>query len=178
MRTGRCESTQLGGLRPREDTGLRILSRGEKGVPFCLCFSPEAPQRHFSLMTHWLNLGHRLLPTTAMARGARFWLAEPHRVPPRLGREAATSAVWAEGRRGDINLMTSLWSRRTGVGRVLVGCQQHFPPLLCWLRTGQKAGGCGPPKLRPLSTLPPSDSRHTWPYMNMEPICKRVLWGT
>ena len=63
-------------------------------------------------------------------------------------------------------------------GGVVVGCQQHFPPVLCWLHTEQRVSGCRLLESKPLSTLLPSDSRHTWFCLNLEPVCNHVLLGT
>ena len=112
------------GVQPWEDTGLRtprrknqqarehvVFSREktrawehreEKMVSFYLCFSPEASQLDCSLMTHWLKLGHTLLPSSATAR------AEPYHVPQGW---SVRPPPLPRGHQG-----TSLWTRKTGWG--------------------------------------------------------------
>ena len=74
----------------------------KKTVSFCLCFSPEAPQLDCSLMTHWLKLGHMLLPTSATAR------AEPYHVPQGWSVRPPFLPCGHQGK--------CLWIRRTGWG--------------------------------------------------------------
>lgn len=150
------------GVQPWEDTGLRILRREEKTVSFCLCFSPEAPPLDCSLMTHWLKLGHMLLPTSATAR------AEPYHVPQGWSVRPPPLPCGHQGK--------SLWTRRTGWG--LGGLPAALPICAVLAATEQRVGGCRPLESKPLSTLLPSDSGHTWFCLNLEPVRNHVLLGT
>ena len=170
------------GVQPWEDTGLRILRRKKLFLFVFLSWSPSA-----GLLPHdsLAEVGPHAPAHISNCKGTVLPCA------PRLECEATTSAVWASGKMSvdQENRVGSWWAAssashlccaegaegRWDVGGMAAGIKtSHLPSVL----REQRVGGCRLLESKPLSTLLPSDSRHTWFCLNLEPVCNHVLLGT